>query len=152
MVISPSHSLIILFPSHSGNLTISLSDHLIPLTVVDLPSHSLIILFPSTVVRSHHLTVKGIRWSESGRSHHLTLWSLSEGDKMIREWDGDHLIPTVRQWNKMIGDLRSDHLFPVVTVVITMTLWVRSWFPLCASGNLTISESDHLEIPTVRRE
>ena len=31
-VISPSHALIILFPSHSGNLTISLSDHLIPFT------------------------------------------------------------------------------------------------------------------------
>ena len=136
MVISPSHSLIILFPAHNGNFTIS--DHLIPFaqweshhltlrssyslhTVVISPSHSLIFLFPShsgnlTISLSDHLTplrtrwewspshcvkgirwesdqwdgeilhcAKGIRWSES----EMVRFPLCEGNKMIREWDGE---------------------------------------------------------------
>ena len=203
MVISPSHSLIFLFPSHSGNLTISLifllpshsgnftislSDHLIPFaqweshhltlrssyslhTVVISPSQSLIILFPShsgnlpisddlIPFESEMVTIsltdqgnthdqrvngeittvaQGIRWSESEM---VRFHCAHSGNKMIREWSSEIPLCT---GNLIISE--SDGLIPLCTVVISpwsLSEMVR--LPLSRQG-ITISLSDHGEIP-----
>ena len=135
MVISPSHSLIILFPSHSGNLMISLSDGVFPShsgnltisewdgeipchTVVISPSHSLIILLPLRTV--------GISPSHSEM---VSLTTVTQGITMIREWDGE--IPFA-QWN------------------LTMIREWSWWDYHCRAGNNHDHSSDHLEITTVR--
>ena len=127
--ISPSHSLIILFPSHSENLTISLSDHLITFirweslhltlwssyslrTVVISPSHSLIILFPSqsgnlTISLSDHL-IPFIQWE----SHHLTLWS-SYSLRTVVISPSHSLIILFPSHSGNLTTSLLDHLFPI---------------------------------------
>ena len=158
VVISPSHSLIILFPSHSGNLTISLSDHLIPCHAVGISpwSESDHGDYHCRTVESHHLTL----WSSylpfaQWESHHLTLWSsyslrtvgISPSHSLIILFPSHSGNLTISIWwsSYSLRTVESHHLtlwssyYPSQWNNLTISRSLIILFP-SHSGNLTISE------------